>query len=380
MTGPVMPVRDEAALRADVARRSARLRRHFRLALATPTAVVAIVLVVATLTGGSRDEARLRVTDQDGDRTTLPAPQGDDVPSLSALPTGPAPSVTVTAPRRQPAAQTTTTTSAVGGATATTTSTAPAARVARMAFVRGSGVYEQRVDGSGLRRLASGALESTTWSPDGAALAFTEPGSVSGVRRVVVLDLATGEQRRLLDDVEVSSTDPAWSPDGTRLAVTRRPRVESGASGGEAAVWTIDVRTGEGRRVAAGSRPAWSPDGRLLFDCGDGLCTAPSDGSAVAVPGTDDLTDAAWSPDGAWLAAVDRNLRLVVLRPDGGGRRTHSIRVVDGPAWFPDGERIAFAIERTTTAQGIWSVTPDGGDRKQHTDGGNDRDPSLTSG
>ena len=126
----------------------------------------------------------------------------------------------------------------------------------------------------------------------------------------------------------------------------------------------VDWKAGESTDL----RPAWSPDGnRIVFSDGVGLhtWTPPAPGTA-AIPNTADGVSPAWSPDGNWIAftVIARGdsvvadclcapmsrvhhlrtwwhitgYRLVVIRPDGTGRR----ELGEGrePAWSPDSKTL----------------------------------------
>lgn len=99
----------------------------------------------------------------------------------------------------------------------------------------------------------------------------------------------------------------------------------------------------------------WSPDGSTLVFTGaptlfhenetNGLAwprvlLIPSDGGDVTPISPDEKTWAAgatWSPDGEWIAYVDNNHALVLMRPDGTDRRTLAIDPggdeIIGPSW-----------------------------------------------
>ena len=119
--------------------------------------------------------------------------------------------------------------------------------------------------------------------------------------------------------------------------------------------------------------PALSPDGRQVVypvtwydddnDKGEAdlYLVATSGGASrrlTSMPGKE--SEAAWSPDGRWIAFVakrsdDKESQLYVMPTDGG----EAVRVgeiptgVSAPKWFPDSKRIAF-ISRVWTDLADW--------------------------
>jgi Tol biopolymer transport system component len=192
-----------------------------------------------------------------------------------------------------------------------------------VAFIRGSSdVDVMNIDGTGLRRLASGSGSPTSsnawpsWTPDGARVRFyTDSGGQLG---------QVGRPGQGLWEVNVDGSGlhlvipnwhpwyPAWSPDGTHIA------------------WMGDRGTGSGRLDVFVAEPDGVHGRRRL----------------TSDPGSADM--AAWSPDGRQIAFVNGST-VEVIAPDGSDRRTlfrcrsRCTRVL-WPAWAPDGTKLVFVL------------------------------------
>ena len=78
-------------------------------------------------------------------------------------------------------------------------------------------------DGANKRILIDNAVyRALAWSPDGTQIAYTCTQSVSILQYdVCLIDVATGQWRRLTNTAGFSETAPAWSPDGEQIAYIR---------------------------------------------------------------------------------------------------------------------------------------------------------------
>lgn len=219
-------------------------------------------------------------------------------------------------------------------------------------------------------------IERPSISPDGARIAFVAVGDL------YVADAKGGAPRNLTNDHAMDS-DPAWSPDGTRIAYT------SDKGGGLPQLWIRDMRTGRDRRLTElTTQPlaaAWSPSGdRIAFIDVDGrwgvagLCVLDVASGKVtrlqaSLPQPGSPT---WSADGKLIALPLSKLfsksfregtnQIWVVPADGSGTpgwREPDTRVgIDtrgggGPAWSPDGTRMAAIYEGLLK---VWTVSADG--------------------
>ncbi len=205
------------------------------------------------------------------------------------------------------------------------------------------------------------------WSPDGARIAFAANDRDERIFDVIVMDLATGQRKRVLHGPGVVSV-PSWSPDGTRLAM-----IEDYSSTDQH-VWLIDIASGMATRLprpvsARYASVRWQADGASLLALSDHggaefmrlVRIDPATGNVSVVfeaPGRD-VEAYALALDRATLATIENDRGYAVLRVGAlGGQRTEVKGIAPGVvadlAFAPDSQRLAFTHQTATLPPAIW--------------------------
>lgn len=220
----------------------------------------------------------------------------------------------------------------------------------RIVFARlGSGIFRMNVDGTGLRRLTSGARDIyPVWSPDGKRIAFLRPYRAQW--RVSVMSASGGGQRRLA--LAPPAGRPSWTPNGTAILIPAGgDLVKIDSQTGKVQKYfglTLDIQTTQTATVSPDARTVAFVGPRLSTgppDCGEGRC--PQYGlylAAVSAPHhlrriVNDTGPAGWSPDGKTLAFVSRGT-LTLWSVSNGTMTTIAFKphIATGdspPAWQP---------------------------------------------
>jgi eukaryotic-like serine/threonine-protein kinase len=298
----------------------------------------------------------------------------------------------------------------------------------------GGGLFVMGAGGENVRRIANFG-HNPAWSPDEQQIVcgtyyFFDPKLRSSKGRVVVINIASGQERVLVEDEDAAQ--PRWSPSGQRIAFFRR------TAANRRDIWTIAQDGSDPRAVtddtAVDWNPVWSGDGKYLYFASDRQAaaslwrvrideatgrplsqpepvTGPTaevfqmdmahdgrrivymtrvldanlkaigfdpvklsvTGDAIAITqGTRPSGAPSLSPDGQWVAFHSLGAPredIWLTRADGSGNPsnlTDDEPADRAPHWSPVGQRLVFFSDRTGLAQ-IWLMNPDGSGRRQLT-------------
>jgi Tol biopolymer transport system component len=272
-------------------------------------------------------------------------------------------------------------------------------------------IWTSRPDGSDPRLLTDGAFSAfdESWSPDGRRLVYTTdryataPPPEPGFRvDVIVLDVATGEER-LLTDGGINE-QPSFSPDGSRILFA-----SDLGTGTPKGLFTMRASDGGDLRKLTGvppgagflQSPRFSPDGTMLAFTGarhpqegrpgrnadwtgatGALYVGRADGTAISrITAWGRVSDSQidWAPDSKRLVFETQwqhgtGPDLFVIRPDGSGLRnltddpnltpSKPFRASFDPTWSPDGSLIMFdCAPGELSFWDLCTIHPDGSDR-----------------
>lgn len=185
----------------------------------------------------------------------------------------------------------------------------------------GSALWLVAPDGGGARRLldAPEGISDVAVSVDGTRAVYVEP---RGLQRsaLMLLSLADGATRPIVDDEAASAAAPAWSPQGDFIAFERRAITDGQL--GVPRIWLAQ------------------PDGTLLGPLAQG-------------DGTDISYGPTWSADGNRVAFLDGVSQAIMLYSFFTDRVSElPARSGERPSWLPDGSALVYSAAEQG-AQGL---------------------------
>lgn len=147
------------------------------------------------------------------------------------------------------------------------------------------------------------------WSPDGRFLAISPYVGRTGILKMMIYDLQTGE----IEDLGIDGFPGSFSPDGRRLVYTSKESDKNRSRGsgitGDGEIYVINlyddwkpIRITEDKKMGVG--PQWSPDGKWILYRSNRQCIsiAAADGSGVkksfTLNGENKMTTFSWGPSG----------------------------------------------------------------------------------
>ncbi len=207
---------------------------------------------------------------------------------------------------------------------------------------------------------------------------------VDGVWQLYSLDLASGARTRLTRS-QADDLHPNVSPDGAWIAF-------GSMRSGTAAIWRVRRDGGEAEQLSRGEGefhdPCWTADGGgVLYGSrrGRGEHIYSLD---LATRRERPLTGGFWrdilpsaSPDGAAVAFARNKLGWDVYRMDIDGANVRALTGKGGncrPDWSPDGRRIAYVSDVADGKGDVWTMAPDGSDKRRITPGDDSYDYNPT--
>jgi Tol biopolymer transport system component len=213
-----------------------------------------------------------------------------------------------------------------------------------------SAAFVSAQDGSD-RLLVSGSVGQAfdpAWSSDGSRVAFSSTRDAAGVdpSEVYVAAADGSSLTRLTFDSSppTAKSAPAWSPDGASIAYLAD-------AGGQMDVWSVPVAGGTARRLTSSGGQkfglAWSPAGGSLLTTEYQYGSTGRDIVAInAGTGAETTlaegTGPAWSPDGSRIAYLDAAWHAAVMNADGSAPHELSDLRAGSIAWSPDGRHVDF--------------------------------------
>jgi TolB protein len=226
-----------------------------------------------------------------------------------------------------------------------------------------------------------------SWSPDGEKIAFTS--FRRGAPDIEILS-RVDHQPYTFERAGGTTGWPAWSPDGSKIAFA------TSRDGASTEIYLADWNGKNMRRLTVGksvnNSPVWNPKtGRQLAFVSDRsgssqIFVMDADGTNVTrlLQEGGHADEPSWSPDGeriafAWQRSKTSNFDIYIHEISTG----KNVQITSGsgdnerPTWAPDGRHIAFESSRNGSRQ-IFSMILDGTKLRQLTSTGKNTAPAWS--
>ena len=234
-------------------------------------------------------------------------------------------------------------------------------------------------DGTNLCRLTNtdDNSEHPAWSPNGAYLAYTGPGSNGSESQLWVVNADGSNARQItsapLTEPWLFNFNPTWSPDSTKLAFR-------GYGGGHDLDLVIIDADGTDQRLVSSTyhkatEPSWSPDGtKIAFTkYGDSICR-----DGIPITGDAEIWVMNVS-DGVATQLTGRDHSTEPACVTGQPQTYYPVFHATHPDWSPDGTKIAYTGGRGGTDTAVWVMDADGTNETRLTSvPGYSREPSWS--
>ena len=250
-------------------------------------------------------------------------------------------------------------------------------------------LYVMDYDGndSGAMTAYKSTVMTPAWSPDGEKIAFT-----SYRRGMPDIEILSRSDRRsyAFERAGGTTTTPSWSPDGGKIAFA------TSRDGSDTEIYVADWNGKNMRRLtvnkAVDISPVWNPrTGREIAFTSDRdgspqLYIMDAEGTNVRrlIEEGGHAVEAAWSTDGqriafAWQRSRTSNFDINVhdLATGKNTQITQDTGDNERPSWAPDGRHIAFESSRAGSRQ-IFSMLLDGTKVRQLTNTGKNTAPAWS--